>query len=74
MVFFPEDFPWKNKSLKQMLGPKFLKVRWPAAPQAFRSISKYKNGKCQLVAKESGKHSSRHTSSHAIMLCSVRYW
>lgn len=27
MVFFPEDFPWKNKSLKEMLGPKFLKVR-----------------------------------------------
>lgn len=26
MVFFPEDFPWKNKSLKEMLGPKFLKV------------------------------------------------
>eukprot|EP00903_Cladosiphon_okamuranus_P008316 g8000.t1 len=25
MVFFPEDFPWKNKSLKEMLGPKFLK-------------------------------------------------
>ncbi|CAM9814568.1 unnamed protein product, partial [Hapterophycus canaliculatus] len=25
MVFFPEDFPWKNKSLKQMLGQKFLK-------------------------------------------------
>lgn len=27
MVFFPEDFPWKNKSLKEMLGPKFLKVQ-----------------------------------------------
>ncbi|CAM9471731.1 unnamed protein product [Ectocarpus sp. 6 AP-2014] len=26
MVFFPEDFPWKNKSLKEMLGPKFLKA------------------------------------------------
>ncbi|CAM9253167.1 unnamed protein product [Ascophyllum nodosum] len=25
MVFFPEDFPWKNKSLKEMMGPKFLK-------------------------------------------------
>lgn len=29
MVFFPEDFPWKNKSLKEMLGPKFLKVSQP---------------------------------------------
>ncbi len=27
MVFFPEDFPWKNKSLKEMLGSKFLKVK-----------------------------------------------
>lgn len=26
MVFFPEDFPWKNKSLKEMLGEKFLRV------------------------------------------------
>ena len=26
MVFFPDDFPWKNKSLKEMLGTKFLKV------------------------------------------------
>lgn len=31
MVFFPEDFPWKNKSLKEMLGPKFLKVKEVAA-------------------------------------------
>lgn len=25
MVFFPEDFPWKNKSLREMLGDKFMK-------------------------------------------------
>lgn len=27
MVFFPEDFPWKNKSLREMLGDKFMKVQ-----------------------------------------------
>lgn len=26
MVFFPDDFPWKNKSLKELVGNKFVKV------------------------------------------------